>query len=159
MTAKLVALAGEGGAGSAGEDGSVEVAAEGDGGDDVVFVAGNDDADGDVAVVGGVGRVESAGGGIEADFAADFFAQTGGELIGVGEGVVRASVRAREHDEWRRGHSCTIRVVGQVFEEAWRWGCGVWCACGALLEECGYTRAHCSLTFFDSLIFVGDFRS
>ena len=38
-------------------------------------------------------------------------------------------------------------------------GCGVWCAYGALLEECGYTRADCSLTAFDSLVFVCYFRA
>ncbi len=96
---EVAALSGERSAGSAGEDGRVEFAAEGEGGDDVVFVAGDDDADGDVAVVGGVGGVEGAGGGVEADFAADFGAELRGELVGVGEGVVCASVGAREDDK------------------------------------------------------------
>ncbi len=54
------ALSGEGGSGSASEDRRFEFAAESEGGDDVVFVEWNDDADGDVAVVGGVGGVEGA---------------------------------------------------------------------------------------------------
>ena len=62
----VAALAGEGGAGSAGEEGSVDGAAGCDGGDDVGFVAGDDDADGDVAIVGAVGGVEGFGGGVEA---------------------------------------------------------------------------------------------
>ena len=99
MTAKLQPCPARGSAGSAGEDGGVEFAAEGDGGDDVVFVSGNDDADGDVSVVGGVRRVEGAGRGVEADFAADLGTKLRGELVGVGEGVVRASVGAREDDE------------------------------------------------------------
>ena len=44
------------------------------------FVAGDDEADGDVAVVGGVGGVEGAGAVVEADFAADFCAELGGEF-------------------------------------------------------------------------------
>ncbi len=82
----------------------VEIAANGDGGDDVVFVAGNDDADGDVTVVGAIGGVKSFGGGVEAYFATDFGAELLLELFGPGEGVVSASVRARQKDERRGGH-------------------------------------------------------
>jgi hypothetical protein len=67
----VAALPGERRSGPAGEEGGVELAAEVDGGDDVGFVAGDDEADGNLAVVGRVGGVEGAGGGIEADFAAD----------------------------------------------------------------------------------------
>jgi hypothetical protein len=56
----------------------------GDGGDDVGFVARDDEADGDVAVVGGVGGVEGARAGVEADFAAETF----------GLGAYLGSVRA-----------------------------------------------------------------
>ncbi len=100
----VAALAGERGAGSAGEDGGVEGAADGDGGDDVGFVAWDDDADGDVAVVGAVGGVEGVGGGVEADFAADVGAELLLEFGGLGEGVVCASVGARQKDERRGGH-------------------------------------------------------
>ena len=96
----VAALAGERGAGSAGEDGGVEGAAGCDGGDDVGFVARDDDADGNVAVVGGVGGVEGFGGGVEADLAADAGAELLLEGVGLGEGVVGASVRARQKDEW-----------------------------------------------------------
>ncbi len=58
----VAALAGERGACSAREDGGFEAAADFDGGDDVCFVEGDDEADGDVTVVGGVGGVEGAGG-------------------------------------------------------------------------------------------------
>jgi hypothetical protein len=100
----VAALAGEGGAGSAGEEGGVEGAAGGDGGDDVGFVAGDDDADGDVAVVGGVGGVEGFGGGVETDFAADGGAELLLEGVGFGEGVVCAGVGARQKDEGGGGH-------------------------------------------------------
>jgi hypothetical protein len=96
---EVAALSGQRGSGSAGEDGSVEFAAEGDRGDDVVFVARNHDTDGDMAVVGGICGVEGAGGAIEANLAADFGAELVGELVGVGEGIVHASMGAREHDK------------------------------------------------------------
>ena len=100
----VAALAGERGAGAAREDGRVEVAADGDGGDDVGFIERNDDADGDVAVVGGIGGVEGLGGRIEADFAADLCAELLFEFFGLGKGVVSASVGARQKDEGGGGH-------------------------------------------------------
>jgi hypothetical protein len=46
-------------------------AADGDGGEKVVTVPGEDDADGDLTVVGGIGRVEGAAAVVESHFAAD----------------------------------------------------------------------------------------
>ncbi len=48
--------------------------------DDIVFVAGNDDADGHLAVVGAVGRVERAAAAVEADLAAHDAAKIGGKI-------------------------------------------------------------------------------
>ena len=79
----VAALAGEGSSASAGEERSVMVAAEGDGGEDVFFVARDDYADRDLAVVGAVGRVESAGAGVEADFSAEMAVESGFEGRGV----------------------------------------------------------------------------
>ena len=79
----VAALSGERGAAAAGEHGSVEVAAEGECGEDVVVIAGEDDADGNLAVVGAVGGVEGAGAVVEANVscqsAAKLFAQGLGE--------------------------------------------------------------------------------
>lgn len=83
------------------EKGRVEASAEGDGGDDVGFVEREDYADGDVAVVGGVGGVEGFGGGVEADLAADGGAEALLQLVGKGEGVVDAGVGARQQNEGR----------------------------------------------------------
>lgn len=57
-----------------------------DGGEDVFHVARDDYSDGDLAVVRGVHRVESAATGVEADFAAQMAAQGGVERIGVHRG-------------------------------------------------------------------------
>ena len=85
------------------------MAADFDGGDDVGFVEGDDEADGDVAVVGGVGGVEGAGGVVEADFAADFLAEGVLEFGGGGEGFVVAGVGAGQKDEGRGGGCCGCR--------------------------------------------------
>ena len=95
----VAALTGEAGSRSARERARRWRLADCYGGDDVGFVARNDDADGDVAVVGAVGGVEGFGGGIEADFAANFGAELLLELFSLGEGVICASVRARQEDE------------------------------------------------------------
>ena len=68
------------------------------------FVEGNDEADGDVAVVGGVGGIESARARVETDFAADSFAELVLELGCAGEGFVVARVRAGQKDKGRCGH-------------------------------------------------------
>ena len=54
---------------------------ERDGGDDVFQVARNYDADGDLAVVRGVHRVECATAGVEADFAVEVPAEGGVERM------------------------------------------------------------------------------
>ena len=105
----VAALAGERGSCSAGEDGRVEAAAEGDGGDDVVFVEGDDEADGDVAVVGGVGGVEGAGAGVEADLAADFFAEAGIRVR-----LRREIDRGRERESWGGGQRATWMWMTQL---------------------------------------------
>ncbi len=79
----VAALAGQGSSASAGEERSVMVAAEGDGGEDVFFVARNDYADRNLAVVGAVGRVKGAGAGVEADFSAEMAVKGGFEGRGV----------------------------------------------------------------------------
>ena len=84
----VAALTGERSAGSAGEDGRVEATADCDGCDDVGFVARDDDADGNVAIVRGVGGVEGFVGGVEADLAADLGAEFLLEFFGLSEGVV-----------------------------------------------------------------------
>ena len=100
----VAALSGKRGARSAREDGRVEGATDGDGGDDIGFVAWNDDADGNVTVVGAVGGIEGLGGGVEAYFSADVGTKLVFEFFGLGEGVVGASVGARQKDEWGGGH-------------------------------------------------------
>jgi hypothetical protein len=79
----VAALAGEGSSATAGEERSVMVAAEGDGREHVLFVAWNDYADRDLAVVGAVGRVEGAGAGVETDFSAEMAVEGGFEGGGV----------------------------------------------------------------------------
>jgi hypothetical protein len=67
----VAALAGERGAAAAAEDGGSEFPAGGDCGEDVIGIAGENDADGNLTVVGGVGRVEGAAAGVEADVASN----------------------------------------------------------------------------------------
>jgi hypothetical protein len=78
----VAALSGERCAAAAAKKRSVELAAQGDGGDHVVIVAGKNDADRDLAVIGAVGGIEGAAGGVEADIAlkvgAEFFGESGG---------------------------------------------------------------------------------
>jgi hypothetical protein len=63
----VAALAGEGGASATTEHGHAPFPASGEGGDYVVIAAGENDPDGDLAVVGSVGGVQGAAAGIEAD--------------------------------------------------------------------------------------------
>src|ERR1700691_5459689 len=79
----VAALAGERGATAAAEQRSVELAAEGNGGFDIIGVAGENNADGNLAVVGSVGGVEGAGAGVETNFAANLFTQRFGQGGGV----------------------------------------------------------------------------
>src|SRR3984885_3336999 len=73
----VAALAGQGSSAAASEERSVMVAAEGDGGEHVFFVARNDYADRDLAIVGAVGRVERASAGVEADLSAEMAVEGG----------------------------------------------------------------------------------
>jgi hypothetical protein len=59
------------------------VAAEGNGGENVFFVAGNYDADWDLAIIGAVGCVEGAAARVEADFSAKVAAESGFERSGI----------------------------------------------------------------------------
>jgi len=85
----IAALTGETGAGSAGEDGGAELATGSDGCLDVCGIERHDEADRDLPVVGGVGCVESAGSGVEANLAADRGVKQGFESLGVVECFVR----------------------------------------------------------------------
>ena len=88
MTADVAALAGERGSAAAGEKRSMMLAAEGDGGDDIFFVARDDDADWDLAIVGAIGGVEGAAAGVETDFSAKMAAEGGFEGSGRRDGWV-----------------------------------------------------------------------
>jgi hypothetical protein len=83
----VAALAGERGAAATTEDGSSELAAGGDCGEDIICIAGENHADGDLAVVGAVGRVEGAAAGVETHiaFAAKREAQSLGQTGSVGK--------------------------------------------------------------------------
>ncbi len=82
------ALAGERGACAAGEDSGSGGAAGGQCGFDVGGVAGIEDADGKLAVVGGVGGVEGAGTEVEEDVAAEGGLEQGFKLAVGGEALV-----------------------------------------------------------------------
>jgi hypothetical protein len=74
----VAALSGQGCAGATAEQRRAELAAECDSGFNIVSVAREHDADRNLAVVGAVGGVESAGAPVEADLAADLGAQSFG---------------------------------------------------------------------------------
>ena len=78
----VAALSGERGAAAAAEQGRAEFAAERNGGENVIGIAGKNDADGDLAVVGAVGGVEGAAADVEANFAANILAQSFGQARG-----------------------------------------------------------------------------
>ena len=75
----VAALSGEGGAAAAAEHGRIEFAAEGECGEDVVGVVRENYADGDLAVVRTVGRVEGAAAVVEANVSTQMFTQSLGE--------------------------------------------------------------------------------
>src|ERR1700687_3088908 len=79
----ITALSGERSASAAGEQRSAVVAAEPNGGENIFFVARDYDADGDLAVVGTVGCVESAAARVEADLSAKMAAERGFKRRGV----------------------------------------------------------------------------
>ena len=88
----VAALAGEAGAGAARQDRRVERAARRHRRDHIVRVAGDDEADRDLAVVGAVGRVERAAAAVEADLAADRPLQLQFEAGGLCERIDRFRV-------------------------------------------------------------------
>jgi hypothetical protein len=101
----VAALSGQAGAGAARQDRRAEAAARRHGGDHVVGIAGHHQPDRYLAVIGGVGGVEGAAAGVEADFAAHGAPQLGFERPGLGEGVDRFTVRAQWQRYEGRGHS------------------------------------------------------
>ena len=68
---------------AAAEHGRAVLAADGDGGDYIVGIFGEDNADRDLAVVGTVGGVEGAAAVVEANLAAKMAAQRGFQRLGV----------------------------------------------------------------------------
>src|ERR1039458_6187786 len=72
----VTTLSSERGASAACEQRSAVVAAQGNGGEHVFFVAGNYDADRDLPVIGAVGGIESAAPRVEADFSAKVAAES-----------------------------------------------------------------------------------
>jgi hypothetical protein len=104
----VTALSGKRRASAAGEQRSAVVAAEGNGGEDIFFVARNYDADWDLAIVGAVGCVESAATLIEADFSAKVTAES----------------------SFKRG-SVELRGMG------WGWGDVLWHRTQNIFEDAG----------------------
>jgi hypothetical protein len=78
----VAALSGERSAGAAAEQWRAELAAERDGGHDIVGVAGQHYADGDLAVVGAIGGIEGAGAAVESDTIANFAANFSTQRLG-----------------------------------------------------------------------------
>jgi len=91
------ALASETGASAARQDGRSGGAAGGECGLNVGGVAGQNDADGKLTVVGGIGGVESAGTKIETDFATEGFLELGFKLAMGGEALVFKRRQSREY--------------------------------------------------------------
>ncbi len=75
----VATLAGEGGSAAASQDRRVVFAAERDGGEHIFFIAREDDADRDLAVVGAVRRIEGAAAGVETDVSTKMAAEGGFE--------------------------------------------------------------------------------
>jgi hypothetical protein len=80
----VAALSGEGGAAAATQKRSTELAADGHGGEDVVGVAGENYANGYLAVVGTIGGIEGAAAVVEFHVAADLHSQGFVQPHGIG---------------------------------------------------------------------------
>jgi hypothetical protein len=80
----VAALSGERSSSAATKQRSAEIAADGDGGKDIVGIARENDTDRDLTVVGSVGRVEGAASAVEANVASDAETQGFGQPRGVG---------------------------------------------------------------------------
>ena len=98
------ALAGDRGAASAREYRRAQAAADGDRGDHIVLVPGNDKPDGDMAIVRRVGGVGGPGSSVETNLATNLFTQPLLQFGGGGELLMRAGVRAGQKSKGRRGH-------------------------------------------------------
>jgi hypothetical protein len=72
----VAALSCERCASAAAEQWRAKLAAQSDGGENIVGIAGEYDADGDLAIIGTVSGVESASAAVEADFALDLRAES-----------------------------------------------------------------------------------
>jgi hypothetical protein len=83
------------------------VAAERNGGENVFFIARNDNADGNLPVIGAVGCIEGAAARVEADFAAKVTAESG---------FKRGGVEFRGMD--RRWGDVLRHKVQNIFEDA-----------------------------------------
>ena len=79
----VAALSGKRGATATREERCAVFAAEGNGGDDVIVVAGKDDADWDLAIVRAVRGIQGAGAVVETDFALDLYLKRFFEAGGV----------------------------------------------------------------------------
>jgi len=77
-------------------------AAESDSGQDIFFVARNDDANRDLPVVGPVGRVQGAATRIEADFAAEMAAKSSLKCEGVEMHRWRSNFRHKNTEHYSR---------------------------------------------------------
>src|SRR6476660_6601954 len=84
----IARLSAEAGAAAARQQRRAMLAGERDGLNHFVDGAGNNDADGYLAVVGAVDGIESAGGSVKADVAGDGGAQLCGESVGAGAGEI-----------------------------------------------------------------------
>jgi hypothetical protein len=76
---EVAALSRERRASSTAEHGCIVLAGDGDGGDDIIGISGNNHTDWNLPVIGSVGCIESTAAIIEADLAADLAAQSGFE--------------------------------------------------------------------------------
>src|ERR1700683_3740881 len=82
------------------------VATDGDGGADVFFVARNYYPDGDLAVVGAVGRVEGSGAFVETNFSAKMAAESGFK----GDGIESFGMGRGWSSIWRHGVQTSSRI-------------------------------------------------
>ena len=129
----VAGLTGEGGAGAAGEDGNAVLAADADGGEDVFDRAGDDDADGELAIVGEVGGVDGTGAVVEADLGGGALAELAGELLDEGCGGLGRIGRGEDRrGEDGRGEDGKERRGGRNGHGAGSWRCGakVWAGTG-----------------------------
>lgn len=98
----------ERGSGATGKNGGSGGAAGGERGFHVCGVAGIDDADGKLAVIGSVGREHGAGGEIEVDFAFQRGPEPGFELAMGGEALVLKRRELRKDGKNGRAHGAMV---------------------------------------------------